>query len=249
MLTRRKLLASGGALAVAAYAAPASAETWDEQWSRRLREDWPGWKRYETENAAVRQSNQPVDIVFLGDSITEGWKDKQPEFFSSGRLCRGVGGETTPQMLLRMIPDVCDLNPRTVHIMGGTNDIAGNTGQMTAKNTQDGLTAMFDIASAHGIAVIFASIPPAASFPWQPGLQTVPRITALNQWIQQFAREAGATYVDYYRELADENGGMKPGLASDGVHPTAAGYRQMAAILEPELNQVVSSKRRRITGR
>ncbi len=243
MLTRRLVLANGMLATAALTATPVVAESWDEQWNRRLREDWPGWRRYQASNTQIMAASQAVDIVFMGDSITEGWMDKRPDFFGPGRICRGVGGETTPQMLLRMVPDVCDLKPRCVHIMAGTNDIAGNTGTMTPKNTQDCYTAMFHIANANGIHVIFGSIPPAAAFPWRAGLETMKPIAALNGWLRDFAAKTGATYIDYHRALSDGRGGMKAAFADDGVHPNAAGYDAMATVIEPVLRRTLSRQR------
>jgi lysophospholipase L1-like esterase len=239
MLTRRNLVVSGGAAVTALAAAPAPifarAETWEERWNRRIKEDWPGWKNYAADNQRIIQNKEAVDIVFMGDSITESWRDKMPGFFAPGRVCRGTSGETTPQMVLRMIPDVCDLKPRVVHIMAGTNDIAGNTGAASMKNSQDCFKAMFTLAKAHGISVIFGSIPPAASFPWRPGLDTITPIAELTQWLESYARQVGATFVDYTPALSNGKGAMKPGLAYDGVHPTLEGYQVMAEVLNPVL--------------
>jgi lysophospholipase L1-like esterase len=244
MLTRRLVLAKGMVATAAFATVPVTAETWEEQWSRRLLEDWPGWRRYQASNAQIIAAQQAVDIVFMGDSITEGWMGKRPDFFIPGRICRGVGGETTPQMLLRTISDVCDLKPRAVHIMAGTNDIAGNTGAMTPKNTQDCYTAMFNICNAHGIHVIFGSIPPAAAYPWRADLETMKPIAALNSWLRDFAAKTGATYVDYHPALSDGRGGMKTAFADDGVHPTAAGYDAMAAVIEPVIRRTLNRKPR-----
>jgi lysophospholipase L1-like esterase len=241
MLMRRNMIL-GTAAAVASIHS-AEAETWEEQWARMLREDWPGWKRYASSNAKLIAAQQPVDVVFMGDSITEGWQDKRPGFFSNRRICRGISGETTPQMVLRMIPDVCDLKPRMVHILAGTNDIAGNTGPMTLKNSQDCFTAMYNIAQSHGLRVIFGSVPPAAAFPWRPGLETLQPIATLNQWLSAFAQKTGATFVDYHSVLADSNGAMKPEMADDGVHPTATGYDAMSTLLEPVLTRRLKAKR------
>jgi lysophospholipase L1-like esterase len=245
MLTRRNLVASAGVGMTAMVAVPALAETWEERWNRRIKEDWPGWKNYAADNQRIINDKVPVDIVFMGDSITEGWKDKLPRFFSTGRICRGTSGETTPQMVLRMIPDVCDLQPRVVHIMAGTNDIAGNTGVAAMKNIQDCYKAMFTLAKAQGIAVIFGSIPPASGFPWRPGLDTVTPIRKLNMWLQNYARGVGATFVDYTPAMADDAGAMKPGLAYDGVHPGVEGYEVMASVLGPVLDRHAALKKSR----
>jgi lysophospholipase L1-like esterase len=193
---------------------------------------------YAEENAKLLASREPVDIVFMGDSITEGWMDKRPGFFTRGRIDRGIGGQTTSQMVLRMFSDVVALKPKAVHIMAGTNDIAGNTGPMTPQMTENNIEAMSDIARRHGIKVLLAPIPPAASFPWRPGLETRPRIAELNRWLKRFASESGATWIDYWSVLDDGTGAMKPGLASDGVHPTEAGYDAMATVIEPILRKL-----------
>jgi lysophospholipase L1-like esterase len=190
---------------------------------------------YADDNAKLLASREPVDIVFLGHSITEGWFDNRPGFFTRGRVDRGIGGQTSSQMVLRMMTDVVALRPKAVHIMAGTNDIAGNTGPMTPQITQDNFRAMSDIARNHGIKVLLASIPPAANFPWRPGLETRKPIPAMNVWLKQFAHQSGATFVDYWPVLDDGTGSMKPGLASDGVHPTEAGYDAMASVVDPIL--------------
>lgn len=138
-------------------------------------------------------------------------------------------------MVLRMMADVVALHPRAVHIMAGTNDIAGNTGPMTRQQTYDNLTAMTQIAQASGLDVILASVPPAASFPWRPGLQTIAPIAEINAWIERFANETGATWVDYAPALGDGDGAIRAGLASDGVHPEAAGYAEMEKTIDPVL--------------
>jgi lysophospholipase L1-like esterase len=212
--------------------------------------DWNAWFKdwllrdfgmrgyYADDNARLLAMHLPVDIVFLGDSITEGWMDKRPAFFKSGRIDRGIGGQTSSQMVLRMMSDVVALGPKAVHIMAGTNDIAGNTGPMTAEMTQENIRAMVDIARSHSIRVLLASIPPAAAFPWRPGLETRKPIARMNRWIRQFAQDSRSIFVDYWPVLNDGTGAMKAGLASDGVHPTAAGYDAMATVIEPILQRL-----------
>lgn len=213
--------------------------------------DWTTWFRgwfgrdfgmigyYAEDNAKLLESRAPVDVVFMGDSITEGWFDKRPSFFTPGRIDRGIGGQTTPQMVLRMMSDVVDLRPRAVHIMGGTNDIAGNTGPMTPEMSVNNIRAMTDIAQRNGIKVLIASVPPAASFPWVPAIQTRPAIAELNRRLERLAHETGSTWVDYHPVLDDGTGAMKPGLAVDGVHPTEAGYDAMATVINPVLAKVL----------
>jgi lysophospholipase L1-like esterase len=210
-------------------------QTWEEKHQKQLKEDWPWLGRYAAENHEFHRSGAKASIVFMGDSITEGWRDKRPGFFKPGRICRGIGGQTTPQMVLRMMADVIALKPRYVHIMAGTNDIAGNTGKITIPQTCDNIRMMTELAQANKIQVLLASVPPAKGFPWRPGLETVAPIREINAWLRAYAKRAGATWIDYTDALGDADGAIKPGLASDGVHPTEAGYDAMAAVLEPML--------------
>jgi len=236
-LSRRSLI--GQALGVG-LALPALALA-DEQCGERpntapalqpplLLTDWPWLARYREDNAKLLAGGTRVSTVFIGDSITEGWASSQPDFFSNGIVGRGISAQTTPQMLVRMYPDVIALRPHVVHIMAGTNDIAFNTGPMTTQDTKNNIMAMCDIARMHKMKVVLASIPPAAFFPWRPGLETAKKIMSINEWIRGYATQVGATYADYHRAMADMKGGMKPGLSSDEVHPTAEGYAVMRSI-------------------
>lgn len=193
---------------------------------------------YADDNVALLASHAPVDVVFMGDSITEGWLDKRPAFFTPGRVDRGISGQTTSQMVLRMMSDVVALRPKAVHIMGGTNDIAGNTGPMTAQMSEDNVRAMTDIAQRQGIKVLIASVPPAGQFPWAPTVETRKAIAELNRRLERLAHQTGATWVDYHPVLDDGSGAMKPGLAEDGVHPTEAGYDAMATVINPVLRRL-----------
>ncbi|MHA6718717.1 GDSL-type esterase/lipase family protein [Sphingomonas sp. RS6] len=232
---RRSLLAGALATPIATRAAAACVP--DERTRQQLF-DWPDLGRYARDNAALIASGAPVRVVFMGDSITQGWRDKRPGFFVDGRFGRGIGGQTTPQMLVRMMADVIALRPRAVHIMGGTNDIAGNTGPMSPRMSHDMIAAMRELAGAHGIEVLLASVPPAGAFGWRPGLDTVTPIRALNDWIRDYAAQTGAHYVDYHPVLATPQGAMQPGLASDGVHPTEPGYLRMESVLLPLLRKL-----------
>ena len=245
MIDRRKLLLTGLALP---FAAPVLGQTpppntkpgesWDDRWKRLEQEDFGHLFRYRDDDDRILVTHAKVGIVFLGDSVTEGWRDKRPGFFTPGRVGRGIGGQTTPQMLVRMQQDVIALRPRVLHLMAATNDIAGNTGPMTPEQTQDMFRALVALAKAHGIRVILASIPPAAAFPWKPGFDPRPPIAALNRWLKTFAARQGATWIDYHPALAGPDGGMKPGFASDGVHPTVAGYQAMEGALARVLRRM-----------
>lgn len=180
--------------------------------------------RYAADNRALHTRPR---VVFLGDSITEGWIAADPSLFTRGLVDRGINGQTTPQMLVRFRSDVLALRPRAVHIMAGTNDIAGNTGAATIETVEGHIASMAELARAHGIKVILASIPPAIAFPWASDKRPAPQIAALNTWVRDYARRNGFTYVDYHAAMALPDGGMRPGLASDGVHPTPQGYATM----------------------
>ena len=163
-------------LSLAAVAAPTIAKTDDvkasaaRQAEERLHTDWAWLGRYTEANAELPAGMAGPRVVFIGDSITQGWFDMAPTFFTdNNRIGRGIGGQTTPQMVLRFRQDVIDLKPAVVQIMAGTNDIAGNTGPMTPDQSKANIMTMAELARAHGIRVILASIPPAANFPWRPG--------------------------------------------------------------------------------
>ncbi|HVU29317.1 MAG TPA: GDSL-type esterase/lipase family protein, partial [Sphingomicrobium sp.] len=231
------LFASGAAAAKEKAPPGADWGKWFHDWFGR---DFGMIGYYAKDNEALLASRARVDVVFMGDSITEGWFDKRPGFFTPGRVDRGIGGQTTSQMVLRMMSDVVALRPRAVHIMGGTNDIAGNTGPMTAGMSENNMRAMTDIAQRQGIRVMIASVPPATAFPWAPTVETRPAIFELNRRLVRLAGETGATFVDYRPALDDGTGAMKAGLASDGVHPTEAGYDAMAAVVEPVLKRMLA---------
>ena len=202
----------------------------------RLHNDFGWLGRYQQANARV---TEPVTIVFMGDSITQGWFDKMPGFFTPGRIGRGIGGQTTTQMLLRFRQDVIDLKPKIVQIMAGTNDIAGNTGPMTPEQTEANIMSMAELARAHGIRVILASIPPADHFPWRPGLDTASRIAVLNDWMKGYAARTGATYADYWSALHDGQA-TRASLTYDGVHPNEAGYAVMAPVAEAAIRTALA---------
>ena len=202
--------------------------SWMREW---LALDWGQLCRYQHDNAALPPASQRR-VVFLGDSITEGWNSLDPGFFSNDTLDRGISGQTSAQMLVRFRADVLDLHPALVHIMAGTNDVAGNTGPTSLAIVQGNIATMVELARAHGIGVVLASIPPAARFGWYPSLRPAATIVTLNNWLRGYAAREHLVYVDYHSALADHAGGLRATLADDGVHPNAAGYAVMRPLAE-----------------
>ena len=200
--------------------------------TNRLRTDWPWLARYRAENLALPAPTSDR-VVFMGNSITEGWAKLFPTLFpGKDYVGRGISGQTTPQMLVRFRQDVVALQPKVVVILGGTNDIAGNTGPSTVEMIEDNLASMAEIAKANGIRVVLASILPVDDYPWRRGLDPAPKIMAVNAWMKQYAEDHGHVYLDFHSVMQNEKHGMKAELAYDGVHPTEAGYRVMASLTE-----------------
>ena len=169
-------------------------------------------------------------VIFFGDSITESWNLAGLALPRLEVLNRGISGETTAQLLLRFRQDVVALRPAVVHILAGTNDLAGNAGPTTLEAIEGNLMSMVEIAHAQHIAVVLGSVPPALDFPWRRGLQPAPRILALNAWMRAYATRRKLVYVDYYSALVDAQRGIKSTLSDDGVHPNAAGYAVMSPL-------------------
>ena len=137
-------------------------------------------------------------------------------------------------MLIRFKPDVVNLKPKSVVIMAGINDIAGNTGPITIRNTADNIISMAEIALANNISVYICSTLPAIDFPWSPGLEPGPKVVMLNSILKNYCAKKDITYVDYYSVMSDSNGGLKvPEFTSadDLVHPNLAGYKVMEKII------------------
>lgn len=204
--------------------------------------DWAQLGRYHADNAALPEPGPKAPrVVFYGDSITDSWGRSVGEFFpGKPYVNRGISGQTTPQMLVRFEQDVVRLHPAAVVILAGTNDVAGNTGPSTPAMIEDNFRAMTAIAQQNGIKVILASISPAYRYPWKPEIDPVDTIRELNAWLQEFCKAQHLVYLDYYTAMADEKGAMKPGLATDGVHPTAAGYAIMAPLAEAAIARALA---------
>lgn len=206
-----------------------------------LENDWANLAKYRDANAKLAPPGPNESrVVFYGNSITEVWAQHFPTMFpGKPYIGRGISGQTTPQMLVRFNQDVVALRPKVVVILAGTNDIAGNTGPSTIEMIEDNLRSMAEIANANGIRVVLSSVLPVYDYPWKPGLEPAPKILALNAWMKAYAAKVGATYLDYHSAMQDARHGMREGLASDGVHPTEAGYRVMAPLAEKAIAEAL----------
>lgn len=208
------------------------------------REDWANISRYVQANKEVmaRQDKNDHLVVFMGNSITEGWpKSDQPFFDDNNFLGRGISGQTTYQFLVRFYEDVVKLQPEAVVINGGINDIAENNYDYDEDRTFNNIKAMAEIADANNIKVILTSVLPSDRFGWRPlATGIAPKVMSLNKRLKDLAKEKGYAYVDYFSEM--ENGtthGMKDEYSNDGVHPTDAGYKKMEEIVLPVIKTVL----------
>ena len=204
--------------------------------------DWPNFKQFEELNTKLAKMKKNKNrVVFMGNSITIGWLQTNPNFFKDkDYVNRGISGQTTSQMLVRFRADVVDINADVVVILAGTNDIAGNTGPVTLKMIANNLKSMTEIALANGIKVILCSVLPAYDYPWSPGKKPNIKIPKLNSMIEDFAKESGAFYLDYFKALNDGNNGIIKEYSYDGVHLTAKGYHLLEPMLEKALYKVLN---------
>ena len=210
-------------------------------------QDWNTFantSRYDKANLELKLHTKANNrVVFMGNSITEGWIQMRPEFFNNrDYINRGIGGQTTPQMLLRFREDVINLNPSVVIILAGTNDIAGNSGYISLESIIDNIKSMSEIANANGIKVIISSILPAIDYPWKPGLDPAPKIIIINKALKAFSEENNFIYLDYYAAMVDDKGGLKVPeytSANDLVHPNKNGYLVMEKLAEIAINKAL----------
>ena len=225
-----------------AAAAPAPVDDYWKKHDELLRIDF-GWlgKFKEADAALAPPAKGENRVVFLGDSITEGWHFDGPlgSFQGKPYINRGISGQTTPQMLVRFRQDVIALQPKVVVILAGTNDIAGNTGPETLEQIEDNLASMADLASANHIRVVLCSILPAFDYWWKRGLTPAPKILALNAWMKALAAEKGYVYVDFHTAMKDQRDGLPETLSRDGVHPLPAGYAVMAPLVEAGIEKAL----------
>ena len=186
------------------------------------------------------QPQEPNRVIFLGDSITEGWKGAQ--FFpGKSYVNRGVSGQTTAQMLVRTFPDVIDLHPAAVIIMAGINDIAANNGPQTMQMVEENIQAITELSHKHGIQVILCSVLPISDYTPQPQTPRHPpaQIVSLNKWLREYSERSGAIYCDYYPAVADQKNFLKEGLSEDGLHPNAKGYELMEPVAQASIDKAL----------
>ncbi|MFA5974454.1 MAG: SGNH/GDSL hydrolase family protein [Lentimicrobiaceae bacterium] len=207
-------------------------------------QDWANFERYRADNEKLTDPKPGENrIVFMGNSITDGWINSDPGFFAGkSYVDRGISGQTTPQMLVRFRADVIALKPAVVVILAGTNDIAGNTGPSTLEMIMDNIKGMSEMAKANGIKVVLSSVLPVYDYPWKPGLQPARKIISLNKMIKDYADKNGCIYLDYFSSTVDEKQGFKAALSEDGVHPNLAGYKVMEPLAEKAIAEALAKK-------
>jgi lysophospholipase L1-like esterase len=199
-------------------------------------------QKYDKENSELPEpAKKDKRVVFIGNSITQGWASKRPDFFTSNNyIGRGISGQTSPQLLSRFRQDVINLKPVAVLINIGTNDIAGNTGTYDEEFTLDNIKSMAELAKANKIKVILSSVTPVKEYPWRKDIQNVPeQIQSLNAKIKAYATANKFAYVDYYSSMHDENHALIKSYGTDGVHPNAQGYEVMEKIAKTVISKVI----------
>jgi lysophospholipase L1-like esterase len=207
-------------------------------------DDFGQLARYREADAALAApAAGEMRVVFLGDSITDYWKlDKY--FSGKPYLNRGIDGQSTPEMLVRFRQDVIGVRPKVVVVLAGTNDIAGVTGRTTNEDIESNYASMAELARAHGIRVVFASVLPVHNYTADAkesfALRPRERILGLNAWLKDYCAKNGRVYLDYFSAVVDEHGMLKRELSDDGLHPTDAGYKIMAPLAEKAIRQAMA---------
>jgi Lysophospholipase L1 and related esterases len=212
--------------------------------SEQSKIDWPNLHAYKEQNAQLALvANNGNRVVFMGNSITQGWKEKDSAFFEEHKnyIDRGISGQTTPQMLLRFRQDVIDLKPAVVVILAGINDIAENTGHLSEEEIFANIQSMAELAKLHHIKVVLCSVLPAKTIPWRKYVEPIEKIIKLNNLIKEYCAKNNIFYVDYYSAMVDENKGLNTDwvLTGDTVHPNLAGYKKMEEIVQKTLKEIV----------
>ena len=203
--------------------------------------DWNQLGRYHQDDLRLETGPEVKSrVVFLGDSITDGW-DLGEYFPGKPYVNRGISGQTTMQMVVRMHPDVIHLHPAAVVLLAGTNDIAGNTGPETQEMVEDNIRAICEMAASHNIKIILCLLTPVSNYTKLKQAASHPPedITNLNHWLESYARDVHAELADYYSALVDDKGMLKEGYSDDGLHPNARGYALMAPIVEAAIESAL----------
>jgi lysophospholipase L1-like esterase len=203
--------------------------------------EWANFKKYATQNSSVpAPAMNEKRVVFLGNSIFEGWLSLRPEFFAGKPYYdRGISGQTTPQMLLRFYDDVVALNPTVLVLKAGINDIAQNNGPYDPNHTFNNIKSIVLLAKANKIKVVLCSVLPANDFRWRPGLDPADKVIALNENLKAFAKSSGTLYLDLYSSVVDDKKGMKKEYSEDGVHPNVDGYKVMELLVEKAIKSLL----------
>lgn len=216
---------------------------WTDASAQKNHNEWANYKRYANANQELPiPDKKEKRVVFLGNSITEGWVKIHPDFFKDNNyIGRGISGQTTYQFLLRFRNDVINLKPKVVIINGGTNDVAENTGPFDIETTFGNIASMAEIAKANKIKVILTSVLPASGFRWNKKITDAPdRIEALNTKIKAYAKANKIPYVDYYQPMVSgPERSLNPNYTKDGVHPTLEGYLVMEELIKPIIDKIL----------
>ena len=200
-------------------------------------QDWPNLNRYKKENYDLNLDlNEGNRVIFMGDSITEGWSALYPDFFKKRNYVnRGISGQTTPQMLIRFRSDVIDLLPKTVVILAGTNDIAENTGPSNVKMITDNIFSMAELGNAHSIKIVLCSVLPVFKYSWKNIIDPPSYIYEVNSMIEEYCLKNNYKYLDYYSSMVDGRKGLIESLTEDGVHPNEKGYEVMSQLFQEKM--------------
>lgn len=208
--------------------------------------DWAQYGRYEKQNAAL--SGKPVEVVFMGNSITDNWISSDPAFFEkNGFVDRGISGQTTCEMLARFRRDVVDLKPEAVVILAGINDIAQNNGPISLENAFGNIVSMCDLARYNGIRVVLCSVLPCDRFSWRPGIEPAGPVKRLNALLKEYARKEKIVFVDYHSAFDNGRGGLSARFSQDGCHPTLYGYTLMEPMVVEGINKALRTRKARYT--
>ena len=207
-------------------------------------DDWAALTKYQKENEHLQlPKRKEKRVVFLGSSIFEFWKQKDPEYFSRNTYVdRGISGQISPQLLIRFRQDVINLKPKAVIILAGSNDIAGNTGHVTIDKIMDNIKSMAELARLHRIKVILCKYLPVYEYPWNKQIKAADIIVDLNEKIETYAKERNYTILDYWTPLVDERKGQRAELTVDGVHPNLAGYKIMEGVTDMVIKKALKNR-------